>query len=46
MIEAGGQKALGGDCIDEERFIAPTVLSDVQITDPIMQEEVTVKISY
>ena len=40
MIEGGGKKALGGDFDDSEKFIAPTVLSDVQFSDPVMQDEV------
>jgi acyl-CoA reductase-like NAD-dependent aldehyde dehydrogenase len=40
MINGGGKLALGGDTDDSQRYIAPTVLSDVTFSDPIMQEEV------
>ncbi|XP_060556422.1 aldehyde dehydrogenase, dimeric NADP-preferring-like isoform X6 [Ruditapes philippinarum] len=40
MINGGGKLALGGESDDSQRFIAPTVLSDVTFSDPIMQEEV------
>ncbi|XP_009459243.1 PREDICTED: aldehyde dehydrogenase family 3 member B1-like, partial [Nipponia nippon] len=32
--------AIGGQTDEEERYIAPTVLVDVQPSDPIMQEEI------
>ncbi|XP_062494224.1 aldehyde dehydrogenase family 3 member B1-like [Pezoporus occidentalis] len=33
-----GRVAIGGQAEEEERYIAPTVLADVQPSDPIMQE--------
>lgn len=30
----------GGEVIDEERFIAPTILDQVQVDHPVMQEEI------
>ncbi|XP_059614769.1 aldehyde dehydrogenase, dimeric NADP-preferring isoform X1 [Phlebotomus argentipes] len=35
-----GNVALGGKTDADERFIEPTILIDVQATDPIMQEEI------
>uniref|UniRef100_A0A803W894 Aldehyde dehydrogenase domain-containing protein n=1 Tax=Ficedula albicollis TaxID=59894 RepID=A0A803W894_FICAL len=35
-----GRVALGGQTDEAERYIAPTVLVDVQPSDPIMQEEI------
>ena len=31
---------MGGDDKEEEKFIAPTVIRDVKLTDPVMQDEV------
>uniref|UniRef100_A0A8C6QA32 Aldehyde dehydrogenase n=1 Tax=Nannospalax galili TaxID=1026970 RepID=A0A8C6QA32_NANGA len=35
-----GRVAIGGQSEESERYIAPTVLVDVQETDPVMQEEI------
>ncbi|GFG32390.1 hypothetical protein Cfor_04370 [Coptotermes formosanus] len=35
-----GRIAVGGETDPSERFIAPTILTDVKPTDPIMQEEI------
>ncbi|NXO40848.1 AL3B1 dehydrogenase, partial [Locustella ochotensis] len=35
-----GRVALGGQTDEAERYIAPTVLVDVQPSDPVMQEEI------
>ncbi|NP_001016129.1 aldehyde dehydrogenase 3 family member B1 [Xenopus tropicalis] len=35
-----GQVAFGGETDDSERYIAPTVLTDVKEADPIMQTEI------
>lgn len=35
-----GQVALGGQVLPNERYIAPTILRDVTMSDPIMQEEI------
>lgn len=35
-----GKVAVGGQTDPVEKFIAPTILVDVQPTDPIMQEEI------
>ncbi|KAM6134147.1 aldehyde dehydrogenase family 3 member B1-like [Phoenicopterus ruber ruber] len=35
-----GRVAIGGQTDEKERYIAPTVLADVQPSDPIMQEEI------
>ncbi|XP_017589219.1 PREDICTED: aldehyde dehydrogenase family 3 member B1 isoform X2 [Corvus brachyrhynchos] len=35
-----GRVAIGGQTDEAERYIAPTVLADVQPSDPIMQEEI------
>jgi acyl-CoA reductase-like NAD-dependent aldehyde dehydrogenase len=40
MIDGGGKVAVGGDYEDSGRYIAPTVLTDVKFSDPVMQEEV------
>ncbi|KAL3841735.1 hypothetical protein ACJMK2_019840 [Sinanodonta woodiana] len=36
----GGKIALGGETDETQRFIAPTILTDVKFSDPIMQEEI------
>jgi len=36
----GGKIVIGGDCKPEKRLISPTVLTDVTLDDPIMQEEI------
>ncbi|NWY60388.1 AL3B1 dehydrogenase, partial [Chionis minor] len=36
----GGRVVIGGETDEKERYIAPTVLVDVQPSDPIMQEEI------
>ena len=35
-----GTVAIGGEVKDDERFISPTILQDVKVTDPAMQDEV------
>lgn len=35
-----GRIAVGGETDLSERFIAPTILTDVKPTDPVMQEEI------
>uniref|UniRef100_A0A4X1SXJ3 Aldehyde dehydrogenase n=1 Tax=Sus scrofa TaxID=9823 RepID=A0A4X1SXJ3_PIG len=35
-----GRVAIGGQSDDSDRYIAPTVLVDVQETEPVMQEEI------
>lgn len=35
-----GNIAIGGETNSDERYIAPTVLTDVKPTDPVMQEEI------
>ncbi|KAJ9577723.1 hypothetical protein L9F63_005716, partial [Diploptera punctata] len=35
-----GKVAVGGETDPKEKFIAPTILTDVKSTDPIMQEEI------
>ncbi|XP_062432639.1 aldehyde dehydrogenase family 3 member B1-like isoform X3 [Rhea pennata] len=37
---SSGRVAIGGQTDEQERYIAPTVLVDVQPKDPIMQEEI------
>ncbi|XP_074087021.1 aldehyde dehydrogenase family 3 member B1-like [Macrotis lagotis] len=39
-LMGNGQVAIGGHSDKEDRYIAPTVLVDVQETDPVMQEEI------
>ncbi|KAK3605558.1 hypothetical protein CHS0354_005859 [Potamilus streckersoni] len=36
----GGKVAVGGETDETQRFIAPTILTDVKFSDPIMQEEI------
>ncbi|CAG9865012.1 unnamed protein product [Phyllotreta striolata] len=36
----GGNIAIGGDTDPSERYISPTIVTDVKPTDPIMQEEI------
>ncbi|KFO86809.1 Aldehyde dehydrogenase family 3 member B1, partial [Buceros rhinoceros silvestris] len=40
VLLRSGRVAIGGQTDAETRYIAPTVLADVQPSDPIMQEEV------
>ncbi|PKU33692.1 aldehyde dehydrogenase family 3 member b1-like [Limosa lapponica baueri] len=35
-----GQVVIGGETDEAQRYVAPTVLADVQPSDPIMQEEI------
>jgi acyl-CoA reductase-like NAD-dependent aldehyde dehydrogenase len=35
-----GTVAIGGETDAGENFIAPTILTDVDINDPVMQEEI------
>lgn len=37
---SSGRTVIGGDTVEEEKYIAPTVIVDVSPSDPIMQEEV------
>ncbi|NXJ15374.1 AL3B1 dehydrogenase, partial [Odontophorus gujanensis] len=37
---SSGRVAIGGQTDEKERYIAPTVLADVQPSDPVMQEEI------
>lgn len=37
---SNGKIAIGGEVDPENRYISPTVLTDVKPTDPIMNEEV------
>lgn len=36
-----GDIVIGGEHDESIRYIAPTVITNVKLTDPIMQEEVT-----
>lgn len=40
LITNSGKVALGGDYDATERYIAPTILKDVKLSDSIMQEEI------
>lgn len=40
LISAGGEVAIGGELNESDKFISPTVLSDVKFSDQIMQEEI------
>ena len=40
LLDSANNVALGGDSNEQDRFIAPTVLSDVTFKDSVMQEEV------
>ncbi|NXT58611.1 AL3B1 dehydrogenase, partial [Pluvianellus socialis] len=40
VLLRGGRVVIGGETDEKERYIAPTVLVDVQPSDPIMQEEI------
>ncbi len=42
----GGKVAIGGDAVEEQRYISPTVLRDCQLTDPAMQDEVRMPCEY
>lgn len=39
-VKKGAAVAIGGEMAEEERFIAPTVLDDVPLDAPVMQEEI------
>jgi len=39
-LKAGCEVAVGGDDVEEEKYIAPTVLRDVKATDAVMQDEI------
>ncbi|XP_028942734.1 aldehyde dehydrogenase family 3 member B1, partial [Antrostomus carolinensis] len=39
-VARSGRVAIGGQTDEKERYIAPTVLVDLQPSDPIMQEEI------
>ncbi|XP_052232285.1 aldehyde dehydrogenase family 3 member B1-like isoform X3 [Dreissena polymorpha] len=39
-LQGGGTVAVGGGTNDGERYVAPTVLTDVKFSDPIMQDEI------
>jgi acyl-CoA reductase-like NAD-dependent aldehyde dehydrogenase len=41
LINGSGEIAMGGRSDARERYIEPTVLTNVKLTDPIMQEEVS-----
>lgn len=36
----GSKIAIGGQLDASEKYIAPTILFDVKLTDPVMQEEI------
>ena len=37
---SSGHTVIGGETDEDEKYIAPTVLADVTLSDPVMQEEV------
>ena len=39
-LMAGGRVAIGGESCPEERYIAPTVLTEVDLESPVMSEEI------
>ena len=43
-LKSGSEVAVGGGDVEEDRYIAPTVLKDVKATDPVMQDEVNHKL--
>jgi hypothetical protein len=40
LIDGSGKLAIGGEIDESQKYISPTVLTDVKPTDPVMQEEV------
>lgn len=40
LIDGSGKVALGGEVDEEQKYISPTILTDVKATDPVMQEEI------
>ncbi|KAL5007815.1 hypothetical protein ScPMuIL_016621 [Solemya velum] len=40
LVKGCGDVAIGGETNPADRFVAPTVKTDVKIADPIMQEEI------
>lgn len=40
LMRTSGRIAIGGEVVWEERYIAPTVLVDVEADSPVMQEEI------
>ncbi len=39
-LMTGGKAIIGGDAIADDRYIAPTVLTDVDLSSPLMNEEI------
>jgi len=39
-LKAGGEIAFEGKDVEEEKYICPTVLKNVKLTDPIMKDEI------
>ncbi|XP_028399855.1 aldehyde dehydrogenase, dimeric NADP-preferring-like [Dendronephthya gigantea] len=39
-LMSSGRTVIGGNVVEEEKYIAPTVMVDVSQSDPIMQEEI------
>lgn len=39
-LMTGGRTVIGGDSSTDDRYIAPTVLTDVDLQSPLMQEEI------
>ncbi|KAL4224793.1 Aldehyde dehydrogenase 3 member B1 [Mactra antiquata] len=40
LMTGSGKVAIGGDSDETQRYISPTVLTDVKFADPIMQDEI------
>ena len=39
-LKGNSEVAVGGGDMEEDRYIAPTILKNVKLTDTVMQEEV------
>ena len=46
LLESSKNIALGGDSNEQDRYIAPSVLTDISFKDGVMQEEVKFLITY
>ena len=46
LLESSKNIALGGDSNEQDRYIAPSVLTDISFNDGVMQEEVKFLITY
>jgi len=41
LLEGGGNVVLGGESDRDDLYIPPTIITDVELDDPMMQDEVS-----